>query len=116
LLEAIPILLKLMKDTHTGARDWATTSLAATGFDTPEIRAALIERATTDPDAMTRGEALHGLTRRGDGRAVELLIAELSAGETHLFEDAASTWLGIDLLESKVSAEALLEGLRASRH
>lgn len=115
-VEAVPTLLRLMKDQQVGVRDWSTTALAATDFDTPEIRASLFERATIDEDDMTRGEALHGLARRGDGRVVKLLIAELHGPKPHLFEEAARTWLGIEFVNRDVPVEILLEGLRASRH
>lgn len=115
--EAVPVLLRLMDDPFVGARDWATTALGAAAlFDTPEIRAALLKRATSDDDAMTRGEALHGLTRRGDRRAVPLLIAELTGSEpTYHFEDAARTCLGLDE-DDKMPVEDLVDGLRADRH
>ena len=44
--------------------------------DRPEIRAALLRRAT-DSDEITRAEALHGLARRRDERVVPYLIVEL---------------------------------------
>ena len=114
--EAVPVLLRLMDDPYVGARDWATTTLgAATLFDTPEIREALLKRATSDNDEMTRGEALHGLARRGDRRAVPLLLAELTGEHAHHFEDAARTCLGLD--ESDwTPVEDLVAGLRAGRH
>ena len=117
--EAVPVLLRLMEDPDVGARDWATTTLgAATLFDTPEIRAALLKRATSDDDGMTRGEALHGLTRRGDRRALPLLIAELVAAGDHTwyFEDAARTYLGLDGEHDDTPVEELIAGLRADRH
>ncbi len=118
LAAAVPILLQLTEDPYVEARDWATTALgAAVCFDTPEVREGLLRRATIDPDEMIRGEALHGLTRRGDRRAMPLLIAELARGDDHAyhFTDAAKTCLGLD--ETKeVSAEELLDALRADRH
>jgi HEAT repeat protein len=114
--EAVPILLALMHDAYVGARDWATTTLAAaTCFDTPEIREALLERVSVDDDAIVRGEALHGLTRRGDRRALPFLIRGLSGDDVYPFEDAARTYLGLDE-DHEVSAEALLQGLRTARH
>ena len=115
--EAVPVLLRLMKDPHVGTRDWATTTLAAaTCFDTPEIRAALLERATEDDDAMTRGEALYGLAHRGDGRALPLLITELSGEEpAYRAEDAAKICLGRDEF-ADVTVDTLLEELKADRH
>jgi HEAT repeat protein len=114
--EAVPVLLRLMKDSHVGPRDWATTTLAATCFDTPEVRAALLERATGDDDAMTRGEALYGLARRGDGHARPLLITELSGEEPpYRAEEAAKICLGLDEF-ADVTVETLLEELKADRH
>jgi HEAT repeat protein len=114
--EAVPVLIRLMDDLYVGARDWATTTLGeATLFDTPEIREALLKRATSDDDAMTRGEALHGLTRRGDRRAVPLLIAELTGEHAYHFEDAARTCLGLDESDT-TPVEDLVASLRADRH
>lgn len=114
--EAVPVLLRLMDDLDVGARDWATTTLgAATVFDTPEIRGALLKRAMSDDDEMTRSEALHGLTRRGDRRAVPLLLAELAGKHAHHFEDAAKTCLGLDE-DDQTPIEDLVAGLRADRH
>jgi HEAT repeat protein len=114
--EAVPVLLRLMDDPYVGARDWATTTIGeATVFDTPEIRAALLKRATSDNDEMTRGEALHGLARRGDRRAVSLLLAELAGEHAHHFEDAARTCLGLDESDT-TPVEDLVAALRADRH
>lgn len=114
--EAVPVLLRLMKDLAVGPRDWATTTLAeATWFDTPEIRAALFERATEDDDEVTRGEALYGLACRGDRRALPLLITELREEASYRVEDAAKVCLGFDEMDD-VSVDALLEGLKAQRH
>ena len=100
------------------ARDWATTTLGqAPGFDGPEIRAALLARATQDDDEMVRGEALHGLLLRGDRRCRSLLAAELDqpGDHAHLFADGAKLCLGIDEHE-EVAVQDLLAGLRADRH
>jgi HEAT repeat protein len=114
--EAVPVLLALMRDTYVEARDWATTTLAAaTCFDVPEIREALVERASVDDDAIVRGEALHGLARRGDRRALPLLIRALSGDDPYSLEDAAKVYLGLDE-DEEVAADALLQDLRAARH
>jgi HEAT repeat protein len=116
--EAVPVLLKLMEDPYVEARDWATTTLGqAPCFDSPEIRAALMARATKDDDELVRGEALHGLALRGDGRCRPLLVAELEqAGDhAHLFVDGAKLCLGIDQ-EAEVAVPDLLVALRANRH
>lgn len=116
--QAVPILLTLMDDDDVEARDWATTTVGqATGLDTPEIRAALLKRATEDDDEMTRGEALYGLAKRGDARAAPLIIAELVGADdpTDQFGEAAKACLGIDERQD-VTIEQLLEELRAKRH
>ncbi len=109
-------LLELMDDPYEMARDWATTSIGGTvSLDGPEIRAALLRRATDD-DEITRAEALHGLARRKDERVVPYLIAELPVDRerTYLFEDAAKAFLGVDE-EQKVDSAALIAALRSGR-
>jgi HEAT repeat protein len=78
----IPALLRLMQDPVTSVRDWATFALGTLhqDVDTPEIREALFARIR-DADAETRGEALVGLARRADPRAVELIREDVRAGE-----------------------------------
>ncbi len=115
---AVPVLLTLMNDPYVQARDWATTALgAATCFDGPEVREALLQRAERDDDDITRGEALHGLARRGDRRARPLIAAELTgaSGSLWAFEAAARTCLGLDEAEP-VKEEDLIAALRADRH
>jgi HEAT repeat protein len=114
---AVPVLLRLMEDSYVESRDWATTTLAESiCFDGPEVRAALLDRATDDDDDMTRGEALRGLAWRGDKRATGLLIDELAASpDGYYFVDAAKIILGIDE-EEDVPPEALLDALRDGRH
>jgi HEAT repeat protein len=111
---SVAALLELMDDPYETARDWATTSIGMTvSLDGPEIRAALLRRAT-DEDEITRGEALHGLARRHDTRVVPYLIAALSS-ETErmsLFIEAAQTYLGIDAAE-ELDVETLLSKLRS---
>jgi HEAT repeat protein len=115
---AVPVLLQLMDDPYVQARDWATTTLGeAVCFDGPEIREALMKRATIDEDDITRGEALHGLARRGDRRTTPLVAAELakSGARYWAFEGAAQTCLGLDE-NSSVEPEGLIAALRAVRH
>jgi hypothetical protein len=105
-----------MEDRDAEVRDWATTGIGGiVSLDGPEIRAALLRRAT-DTDEITRAEALHGLALRGDTRVVPYLIAELTAGRQleHLFCDAAKSFLGIDE-DDKVGSERLLARLRSVR-
>jgi len=114
---AVPVLLRLMNDRDVESRDWATTTLAAsTCFDGPEIRKALLRRATDESDAMVRGEALRGLAHRGDKRAAGLLMKELAASpESFYFVDAAKVALGLGD-DEEVSADALLDALGSARH
>lgn len=97
-VDVIPTLIVLMDDPYEMARDWATTTIGQTvAWDGPDIREALLNR-TDDPDEITRYEALHGLTRRKDDRAIPYIIKELekSGGRPHLFVDAAKEYLGIN--------------------
>jgi HEAT repeat protein len=113
---AVEALLELMDDPYALARDWATTSIGQTvSVDGPEIRAALLRRAT-DNDVFTRAEALHGLARRHDERVVPYLIAELPVDRdcADLFRDAAKAFLGLDE-ERKVDREDLIAALRSGR-
>lgn len=108
----VQTLLELMEDPYDPARDWATTSIGMTvALDGPAIRAALLQRAE-DVDEITRGEALHGLARRGDRRVVPYLRAELSVRRenTYLFENAAKTYLGINE-DTEVDREELISRL-----
>jgi HEAT repeat protein len=113
---SVQALLELMEDPYERARDWAATSIGQTvSIDGPEIRAALLRRATDD-DVFTRAEALHGLARRHDERVVPFLIAELPLDQqgAHLFDEAAKAFLGLDE-EREVDTEELLAALRSGR-
>jgi hypothetical protein len=72
---AVAALIKLTTDLDDWARDWATFALAVQiDRDTPEVREALAARIE-DPDPDARDEALLGLARRGDPRALEPALA-----------------------------------------
>ena len=79
-------LILLSRDHDRDVRNWATFGLGQlTQFDSPEVRAALMERvADEDPELgpEIRGEALIGLARRGDTNVAEPLKNELM-GEFH---------------------------------
>ena len=105
-----------MDDPYAVARDWATTSIGQTvSVDGPEIRAALL-RQVEDDDEITRAEALHGLARRQDERALPYLLAELSLPREYgyLFADAAKTYLGFDKDEA-IDPDTLIAALEARR-
>lgn len=72
--EAGQALLRLMEDEDDDVRDWATCAYAFDPPDTPQARAALHRRWTTDPFEDARDEALWGLVRLGDREAVEELL------------------------------------------
>jgi len=87
--KAIAMLGKLTTDPSPEVRDWATFGLGSQiEADSPSIRDALAERLA-DSDADTRGEALLGLARRGDSRAVDAIrMGEKPFTETGHFAEA----------------------------
>jgi HEAT repeat protein len=75
---AISALIELSRDTDEDVRDWATFGLGSMiDTDTEEIREALSNRLA-DEDSDTRHEAIVGLARRQDERALGPVISELS--------------------------------------
>lgn len=73
----LAVLITLSQDTDSGVRDWATFGLGTmSDADSPELREALLARLADD-DAETRGEALVGLAKRGDMRALPAIEREL---------------------------------------
>lgn len=76
-------LIKLTGDVDSDVRDWATFRLGMQENATPDVLAALARR-TYDEDGDTRAEAIVGLARNKDQRAIEPLIKfldELKAGD-----------------------------------
>lgn len=72
--QAVATLIRLAGDPIARVREWATFGLGELGtLDAPEVRAALYRRLDDD-DRETRYEAIRGLTRCGDLRAVPSLI------------------------------------------
>ena len=77
---SIRVLIDLSNDVDKEVRDWATFGLGSLSeVDTPELREALISRLS-DEDAEVRGEALIGLAKRGDRRAISPVITALKSG------------------------------------
>jgi len=75
------VLVALSGDVDTDTRDWATFALGAlSDEDTPAIRDALIARLN-DSDDDVRAEAIAGLAKRRDERAVQPLLQELRLPE-----------------------------------
>lgn len=73
-------LLTMMRDSNDGVRDWATFALASRDDDSEEVRQALLARAT-DLDFDARSEAIWGLARRRDIRALQPLLVALEGDE-----------------------------------
>jgi HEAT repeat protein len=86
--------LALMQDADEDVRDWATFGLGVQGdLDSGEIRDALCERLT-DLNRDVREEALAGLGKRKDRRALPVLISELNQPEvSNAVLEAAQSFL-----------------------
>ena len=75
---SVDTLIALSADRDGDTRNWATFALGARSEgDSPAIRDALAARLT-DVDDEVRGEAMAGLARRLDERAVEPVLRELA--------------------------------------
>ena len=98
----VPALLELMRDQDEDVRDWATFALGSlSAIDSPEIRDAFAERLD-DASADVVEEALAGLARRRDLRALPLLLERLQQPEV---DDV--------ILESAVAMLGMREGTRS---
>ena len=118
---AVRALIELSTDEDSDVRDWATFGLGTqVSVDSPALREALVQRLT-DPDPDTRAEAIVGLARRQDERAVPALVAAIDAGwEGSLVREAVEALPNPDALkalsrsigklsdEARAWAEALL--------
>jgi HEAT repeat protein len=77
---AVEALIGLSADPAGGVRDWATFALGVQiDRDTPELRDALAARLD-DPNADARAEAIRGLARRRDSRALPAALAAAEDG------------------------------------
>ena len=95
---AIELLIRLTTDMDSDVRDWATFGLGTQlDLDTPEIRNALAARLD-DMDEDTRGEAMIGLARRRDRRAIDPILKDLEAGILDKPLDAAALFKSPELL------------------
>ena len=84
--EAVAALLRLSSDRDDAVRDWATFSLGTlSDADDEAVRARLWANAH-DPNRDVRGEAVVGLARRSDPRAVDLLRERLVDGDCRVYE------------------------------
>jgi HEAT repeat protein len=106
-------LLALMRDTDEHVRDWATFGLGVQGkLDSQEIRDGLADRLT-DADRDVREEALCGLAKRHDERALPALVAELSqADPAHRAFEAAEAFLDCAPEEERQSPNEYIAALK----
>jgi HEAT repeat protein len=105
---AVAALIALSADPDGDVRDWATFSLGVQiDRDTPELRDALAARMD-DQHGDTRAEAIRGLARRRDERALE---AALTANGVSAAVDEAVVLLGASTGDPRLRGR--LEELRA---
>ena len=91
---AVAAMIALSNDDDPEVRDWATFGLGAQiDVDNTAIRDALLARAR-DPDLATRADALLGLAKRKDPRAVEPLLEALRSGVVGDTDVEAAALLG----------------------
>ncbi len=91
--QALPVLLKLMRDPDEDVRDWATFAVSTLGdHDSMEVRDALAA-AMNDPAQGVRTEAVVGLAKRKDPRAISPLLAALAEPEVTDITFEAATFL-----------------------
>jgi HEAT repeat protein len=85
---AVASLILLSADDDGDVRDWATFSLGVQiDRDTPELREALAARLS-DTHGETRFEAVRGLARRRDERALEVALAAAADGGSESVDEA----------------------------
>lgn len=83
-------LMQLSRDPEPGIRDWASMGLGSQlDVGTPAVREALFERLD-DEEGDTAGEALLGLARRHDPRAIAHLLRFLDDDPGNLIVEAAA--------------------------
>jgi hypothetical protein len=111
---AVAALIGLSSDVDDDVRDWATFSLGVQiDRDTPALREALATRlGDSNPEA--RAEAILGLARRGDERALEPALAAAPAqGERAPNVEEAMVLLGESTGDTRLREH--LERLREER-
>ena len=79
--ESLATLQVLSRDPDQEVRNWATFGLAESDSDDEETRAALLARVH-DTFADARAEAIYGLARRRDPKALELVEREIASGNS----------------------------------
>lgn len=110
---SVRALLTLTQDSDNDVRDWATFGLGTLGdADSVEIRETLFRRIT-DADVDVRGEALAGLGKRRDERALPYLIATLEKPDfPKCAIEAAYLMLGLESAREGWTAADYVTALR----
>ncbi|WP_204014345.1 HEAT repeat domain-containing protein [Virgisporangium aurantiacum] len=80
--QVVDALIELTGDEDGAVRDYALFGLRELEVDSAEVRDAMLRRVR-DPDDSAAGEALVGLARLGDERAVAPLIERLQHPDSH---------------------------------
>lgn len=109
----IAVLLALVRDPDEDVRDWATFGLGTfCASDTAEIRDALAE-GLNDASADVVDEALAGLARRRDQRALPLILERLRQPDVdELTLESAGEMLGIHAGNAQMAAEDYISALQ----
>ena len=96
---AVNALLELSIDADDEVRDWATFGIGSQiDLDTPEVRDALFARLE-DANPDVQSEALVGLARRKDARALPIIAEHLQSSDLQLLDlDAAARFADPSLL------------------
>jgi HEAT repeat protein len=107
------VLLKLMRDSDEDVRDWATFALGSlSAIDSPEIRDTFAERLE-DASADVVEEALGGLARRRDPRALPILIERLQQPDVDdVTLESAAAMLGMREGTRPMAAEDYISALQ----
>ena len=111
--QIVAVLLELVRDEDDDVRDWATFALGAfCAADMPEISDALAERLN-DSSADVVDEALAGLARRRDPRALPLLLERLRQPDVDdLTLESAGEMLGMRAGQEQMAAEDYISALQ----
>jgi HEAT repeat protein len=100
--DAVAALILSSADADADTRDWATFGLGSQlDVDSEAVRDALAARLT-DEEGDTAGEALLGLARRGDQRALAPLLARLVNEPGNLIVEAAAALRSTEALPAVV--------------
>lgn len=77
---SIPLLLKLLNDSHGNVRDWAAFAVNMNEYNTPQLKDCFVA-LLNDSHSGVRYEAIIGLAKMQDKRVRQTLMEELSKDE-----------------------------------